>query len=304
MQREEYRGWANCYRLSNGIVDLVITSDVGPRIIRFGFVGEDNEFKEYPDMVGKIGGDEWRIYGGHRLWHAPENQPRTYSPDNSPVAVEDHGGFVRTVQPVESSTGIAKEMDIHLHPTEARVRVVHRLRNTGVWPIELAPWALSVMATGGKSIIPLPARGSHPQNLLPGNSLTLWTFTDMTDDRWTWGQKYLMLRQDPNNSRPQKVGASVPDGWAAYARNDHLFVTRFEVKADANYPDLGAMVETFTNSDMLEVETLGPLVRLKPGESVEHVETWHLFRGVPLPNNDVDVERDVLPHVRTAQSDG
>ena len=49
---------------------MIATTDVGPRIIRFGFVGEENEFKEYEDTTGQVGGDEWRIYGGHRLWHA------------------------------------------------------------------------------------------------------------------------------------------------------------------------------------------------------------------------------------------
>ena len=29
---------------------------------------------------GKTGGSEWHIYGGHRLWHAPEVMPRTYYP--------------------------------------------------------------------------------------------------------------------------------------------------------------------------------------------------------------------------------
>ena len=46
VQKTDYRGWPNCCRLSNGLIDLIATTDVGPRIIRFGFVGEDNEFKE------------------------------------------------------------------------------------------------------------------------------------------------------------------------------------------------------------------------------------------------------------------
>ena len=59
-----------------------------------------------------------------------------------------------------------------------------------------APWALSVMDTGGTAIIPLPPRGSHEDNLLPANSMTFWAYTDMADPRWTWGEKYLLLRQD------------------------------------------------------------------------------------------------------------
>ena len=46
MEKIAYRGWPNCYRLANGIVDLIVTGDVGPRIIRFGFAGDVNELKE------------------------------------------------------------------------------------------------------------------------------------------------------------------------------------------------------------------------------------------------------------------
>jgi len=300
-EKTDYRGWPNCYRLSNGIVDLIVTTDVGPRIIRFGFLNEGNEFKEYEEMVGQIGGDEWRIYGGHRLWHAPENDPRTYFPDNTPVQIEEHESFVRLIQSTEPTTGIQKEIDLVLAPDAARVTVTHRLRNAGsLWDVELAPWALSVMAVGGKAIIPLPPRGTHPEHLLPTNTLTLWAFTDMTDPRWTWGSKYVLLRQDESVETPQKVGLMVPDGWAAYARNNHLFVKKFDYRAEARYPDLGSSVETFTNHEMLELETVAPVVRLKPGDSVEHVEHWFLFRDVPAPENDADVDRDILPKVQAA----
>ncbi|HSB78388.1 MAG TPA: hypothetical protein VLM91_06355 [Candidatus Methylomirabilis sp.] len=40
-----YRGWPNCYQVSNGLVELVVTTDVGPRLIRFGFSGENGLFE-------------------------------------------------------------------------------------------------------------------------------------------------------------------------------------------------------------------------------------------------------------------
>jgi hypothetical protein len=295
MQKIEYGGWPNCYRLSNGIVDLVITGDVGPRIIRFGFENGPNEFKEFADMIGKTGGDEWRIFGGHRLWHAPEADPRTYYPDNAPVKIEEHGEFIRTVQETESTTRLQKEMDIYLLPDAAQVKIVHRLYNRHEWAAEFAPWSLSVMAPGGVCIAPLPPRGTHPENLLPGNTLTLWTFTDMTDARWTWGREYILLRQDENNATPQKVGLLNTVGWAGYANHGNLFVKRFDFNPQATYADLGCNFETFTNEEMLEVETLGPLSRVQPGECVEHTETWQLFPAVAAPHSDADVKAHILP---------
>jgi hypothetical protein len=156
------------------------------------------------------------------------------------------------------------------------------------------------MAPGGTAIIPLPPRRTHPEALQPVNTLTLWAYTDMSDPRWTWGRKYILVRHDAAATSPQKAGAWVPDGWAAYARHGHLFVKTFERVPGAVYPDLGCSTEVFTNAQMLELETLGPLVRLQPDAAVEHVEHWHLFRDVRAPASDVDVEQQILPHVRDA----
>ncbi len=296
-EKVSFKGWSNCARLSNKQIELIVTGDVGPRVIRLGFIGKGNLFAEYADMLGKTGGDEWRIYGGHRLWHAPEHPLRTYFPDNNPVTFEDHGSFLRVKQPVEPTTNIEKQIDLTLDADKAHVRVVHRLVNHGAWDVTLSIWALSVMAPGGVCVLPQPPRGSHPQDLLPANSLTLWPYTSMSDPRWTWGEKYILLRQDAKAARPQKIGASVPDGWAAYALNGDLFVNRFKYVAGAAYPDLGSCFETFTNADMLEVETLSPILTLAPGASAEHVEDWYLFDGVTAPSNDASIERDVLPRI-------
>src|ERR1035437_3883109 len=37
LERISYRGWNHAYRLSNGVVELVVTADVGPRILFYAF---------------------------------------------------------------------------------------------------------------------------------------------------------------------------------------------------------------------------------------------------------------------------
>lgn len=293
-----YRGWQNCYRLSNHQVDLIVTADVGPRIIRFGFVGQPNQFKEFEGEVGKTGGDEWRSYGGHRLWHAPEAMPRSYAPDNYPVEIKIVDAGLHAIQPVEAQTGIQKEMEIFLDEDAAHVMVLHRLRNLGVWSVELAAWCLTVMEPGGTAIMPLPPRGSHPENLLPTSILALWAYTDLTDPRLTWGRQHLLVRQDSHTPEPLKIGASVPDGWVAYARVGQLFVKKFEYQPEAIYPDMGCSFEVFTNHEMLEIETLSPLVYLDPGDELEYYEDWYLLNDVKTPKNDVEVIDSVLPRIK------
>jgi hypothetical protein len=297
--RLPYGGWANNVQLSNGLIELVATLDVGPRLIRFGFAGGPNVFKEFAGEMGGTGESEWKNRGGHRLWHAPEAKPRTYALDNFPVAVEELSELaIRLTPPVERENGIQAEIEVLMDPTEARVTVIHRLTNVGRWEIELAPWALTVMDAGGMSVVPLPPKQPHTDVLTPGFPLVLWPYTDMADTRFRWGTQYITFRQDAAKG-PGKFGLPLEAGWAAYRVHDTLFVKYFDYDPTAEYPDLGCNYETFSNEEMLEVESLGPLTLLEPGEAVEHVETWRLFNNVPAFGDDASIDKIVLPRVES-----
>ena len=51
---------------------------------------------------------------------------------------------------------------------------------------------------------------------------------------------------------------------------------RFEVDAEARYPDFGCNNEIYAEGDFLEIESLGPLGLLAPEATVEHTERWFL----------------------------
>jgi len=304
MEKISYGGWPNCIKLSNGQIELIATTDVGPRIMRFGYIGGQNLLNEYKDQVGKTGGDEWRIYGGHRLWHAPEHIVRTYSLDNSPIKHEWDGRTLTLIQDVEPETGIVKEIEVTLEEKSNCVRVLHRLINKNMWEVEAACWAMSVMAQGGRLILPQEPYRSHPEYLLPARPLVLWHYTDMKDPRWIWGKKYIQLRQVPDATTKQKVGLLNTLGWGAYYLNGELFVKHYPYVAGATYPDMGCNTETFTNDEMLEFETLGPLVKIPAdGGKIEHVEDWFLFK-VKVGEDESEIDKKVLPLVKKATKAG
>ncbi len=294
MQKVAYRGWQNAYRLANDRIEVVATLDVGPRIIHLSVPGGENLFGVMPEQAGLIGGDEWRLYGGHRFWHSPEAKPRSYFPDNAPVEAVIDGDTLRLIPPVETTTGIQKEIDLTLIDGQPHVEVRHILENTGLWPVELAPWALSVMSLDGMGIIPQPT-WSTPDNLLPNRLLALWPYSDMRDPRIHWGSRYIMLRQDPAIDPPFKLGLSATDGWGAYYRHNQLFVKCFQYEPDAMYPDGGCSAEMYVCGRFLELETVAPLTLLEPGETVEHVEHWFLYDGLAPVAGEGDVDRIVRP---------
>lgn len=296
IEKTAYQGWPNCYRISNGEVELIITSDIGPRIMRFGFIGGQNLFKEYEDQLGGTGESEWKLRGGHRIWAAPEDAKRTYALDNSPARIEITDGVLTATSDVEADSGLEKQIEIHLAPSGSSVKVVHRLKNTLPWPIELAPWALTMMTPGGMGITGHPPRGTHQEVLQPTHPLVMWAFTDLSDPRWKFTKKYLMLKQDPNNKEPQKIGHFNPDTWGAYVLGSEVFLKRYTAVTGSAYADFGCSFEIFSRNDILELETLGPLQKVEPGKSAEHIETWSLHRGVAIDEfTEAELDRELLP---------
>lgn len=281
VQVRPYGGWERCLHLSNGLIELVVPLAVGPRVIHFGAVGGPNQFFEFPEDLGRGDGEGWRPYGGHRLWYAPEHPVRTYYPDHDPVTFEATPGGALIVQAAERTTGLQKSLRFMLSPDRAEVTVLHYIANTGDQTWELAPWAMSVMAPGGEALLPHPGYIPHPEGLLPNRSVAVWPYTSMADPRITWGDRLTRIRQDATVAGPIKLGMTVPAGWVAYINREILFLKRFRHDPGAAYPDFGCSAEVFANERMLELETLGPLVRLRPGQIAEHVESW-LLRPMEL----------------------
>jgi hypothetical protein len=300
MEKVNYGGWPNCIKLTNGKIELVITTDVGPRVIRLGFVGGQNLFKEWKDQLGQTGGDKWRIYGGHRLWHAPEVMPRTYAPDNDPVQYDWDGKTLTLKQSAEPSTGIAKQIEIALDSNCNKVTVTHHLINKNCWDVEMALWCLTVMDVGGRAIFPQEPFQSHEVCLIPSRPLAMWYFTDMADPRWTWGTKYIQLRQDPKATTCQKIGFLNRQGWAAYSLKGQVFIKRYDLDSKAMYPDFGCNTETYTQNDMLEVETLGPLVKIAPDARTSHIERWFLFEG-EVGQDEASFDKNLMPFVKQTE---
>lgn len=279
----KHAGWEHNLQLINDKVELIVSLDVGPRILSYKTPTGENVLKNYPDQMGTVGETKWMIRGGHRFWIAPEDEILSYVPDNLPVTHDFNGhNSVRLTNSGVDPWNIKKEMTITLAESTSEVTIVHRAINESKKPIEIASWGLSVMAPGGLEIIPLPPLGEHPRDLLPNRLMVAWPYTDLTDERWRFGWRFITLRQTANGT-PTKLGLAHKEKWVAYLMRNALFVKTFDHVEGEAYPDSGCNFETFTNNEMLEIESLSPLRMLGPGESVQHTEHWYLLDVAAQP---------------------
>ena len=270
-----------CCVLENDSLRLLVTRSVGPRILSLGFLEGENLLADLPDFVTispRMG--PFHFYGGHRLWHAPEDLNRTYVPDDSPVDIVPVENGLRVTQQTEAETGIQKSLEIRFSDS-TEIVITHRLTNQGLWDVTCAPWAITQFKPSGVAILP---QAQHDTGLLPNRSLVLWPYTNMSDPNVQWGSSYILL--SANLSGPFKVGFSNPRGWLAYWLNGVLFVKRAHYEDGASYYDYGSSSECYCNSQFLELETLGPINTLSPGVAVTHVESWHLYRHMERPKDE------------------
>jgi hypothetical protein len=283
MEIVPFLGWNRCARLVCNDVEMIVTLEVGPRILRYGFIDGPNLFHVLEDDAGKTGGDEYRFYGGHRLWIAPEDPPRTMQPDNEPVeyTVEENT-HIFTGQP--DTFHMQKQLRITVDEAIGRFVLEHQVHNRSPYEVELAAWS-PTQCTSGTVLFPQAPFQPHTERLLPTRPLAMWGYTKIGDPRWTWGDKVVRLRQDSAMS-PQKVGTLVEQGYAACALHDSVFLKRFPFEPGADYPDFNSNFETFTNESMIEIESLGPLTLVEPGDYASHTETWYLIRNQTPPEGD------------------
>ncbi|MDW7658783.1 MAG: hypothetical protein SCM11_16565 [Bacillota bacterium] len=280
-------GWRTAWKLSNDLIELVVPEDVGPRVIHLGCPGGSNLFAKLPDFQGPGAEEAWRIYGGHRLWHSPEDALRTYYPDNRLVHVEPTAAGLIVQQETESTTQLQKSLEIVLNAQS--VTVIHRIRNNSLWPLRYAAWAISAMAPGGTAFTRLRTKKSDTP-YLSDLGVNIWPHTSMADSRALWGDQYFMLRQDTNVHQPFKVGLANDVHWVAYQNGSSLFIKSFDKDPVAMYPDNNSSIALYTCDQFSEIETLSPLREVNPGETVTHSERWHLL-SVDQPLTDLDENR-------------
>ncbi len=263
-------------RLISGYVELDFLATAGPRIVGLRFRGSPNLLADVADIkLSTLYGD-YRYLGGHRLWYAPEAMPRSYIPDDEGLVVTELPDGLILDGRVEAGTGIQKRLQICLDPDLPRLTLTHTLTNRGLWDIELAPWAITMFRLGGTAVLPCRVDEVDPHALLPDRRLSLWPYSDMNDPRLSLHNDFIAIR--PREDLPPfKIGTFNPRGWTAYWLENILFRKVYAVQLGSPHPDNGANAEIYCDGHFIELESLGPLGRLAPGNSVAHEETWELY---------------------------
>jgi hypothetical protein len=295
---DDFKGLGKALCIANNELETVVTLDIGPRIMHFSKPGRTNILEDEATLSEILpDGSKWSIYGGHRVWHSPEAFPRSYMTDSHPLEkyelLEDG---ICMYQKEEPWVHVQKVIELHLFCDS--LKIINKLVNKGAWPIEVAVWSLTVGSRKGREVCPVVQRNT---GLLPNTLYVSWPYSRLNDERVYWGQKYIVVDNDPDNQTAFKFGYPNEYGWAAYFNHDLCFIKKFTHDRDGRYPDLGCSWETYTSYWGVELESLSPLSTLKAGETAVHVDEWFLFDNVKKPDvNEEEIEAILEPIAKVA----
>jgi hypothetical protein len=160
LEKTTYKGW-NVYRLSNGIINLIVAPDIGGRAIQLQ-LGDQEFFFNNPAFAGKVlppGQNNvkagWANYGGDKVWPAPEGWMNDNEWPSIPYYILDGSKFksevvietpsevaVRVTSPPDPRTGVQFVRTYHVYAGTTRIKVDQMMRNISRRQIRWGIWHL------------------------------------------------------------------------------------------------------------------------------------------------------------------
>lgn len=283
IKETEFENYGKCVQLTNGIISVIVTIALGPRIVSFGFSDGENVLfndlgREYFRSEDPASGknSNFYFYGGHRL---TIGQPRTgplFYPDNSPVVYTLLPDGVSFLSPKQKNTEIQTGFEIVMGEDASDVMIVHTAKNCSK---EVQTFGLrsSTQFNGGGTVL-LPQNSDQDELDQPTRTLVLWPKTDIRDRRIFLGNRFFTFAHDMQEERPLRVGINDVFGWAAYVGPKYTVMKRYVHNPQTSYPDFGCSLEVGFQKNYAEITSLSPIFRVEPGEGIKHVENLSLSR--------------------------
>lgn len=273
---KETSQWGRVLWMTHGDTEVAVALDFGIRVVHLSAIGCENLFYVQPaDCSDGFTAGDWRLYGGHRLWLAPESWD-SYCPDNSPISYAVKEDSVLFEQELDSLLNVYKSLSIAFL-NDGSISVTQMIRNASQDALDGAVWSVNTLDAGGTAEIMFAC--SHVGGFQPQRTISLWSDTNLGDPRLQFSKDRLiaahMLSKDY-----LKIGLYSNPGKAIFRNKGQCFELSFGADPDVDYPDGGCNFELFMCEQFMELESLGPKTRILPGESAVHTECWRVSKCI------------------------
>jgi hypothetical protein len=287
-----YYGYDDCILLENDQARVVLCPAAGGRVLEYSRDGKNALYlppgeEGWTYAPGKSGGGmnagrfdigpELTIAAHPSLWKGPWNGEITGALS------------ARLTSKLDQPTGVRLVRDFELDPKTSRLECRQTIENVSNETVEYCHWSRTFALGGGICVIPTSQISRFPNHYVMYEEGALINARPV-DDKIRARDGFLEVLGAP---RKPKLGFDSREGWMAYAMpNDFMFVKAFRVYPDRVYNEVAGLTVSvwYPEGPMCELEPIGPMERLKPGESAAFTETWLLLpQKFPAPGQALDL---------------
>lgn len=288
--RVSFFGYDDCIELRNETTRVVLGHQAGGRVLAYELNGVNAIYLK-PGQEGWVwdGKNRTDLSGG-RCDIGPEKLiPKRDALWLGPWEAEVVGpGKARMTSVEDAATGVRLVRDFELDATSSRLTFTQTMHNVSDGVTRWCHWSRTFSTGHGIAVVPIDERTKFPDGYVmygPGSVMDY----KPDDPNIVWDGDCLVVRDTP--LRP-KLGMDSMVGWFAYLTTDDLlFVKQYPTYPDRVYNEMAALTISIWYKDqtVCELEPIGPMEELQPGESASFTETWTLLPHVFPKDRRADV---------------
>lgn len=288
-----YRGYTDCYQISNDSVKLIVVAQAGGRVFNFS-LNDRNIISEDEALNGKTIVDfnikTFEPDGGRfdiRGSTSPGKQRDTLW--IGPYTTEITSKYsMKMTSLVDKNMGIDICREFILDSTSSHLRIRQTMTNHSNKETNLYFWGRIFCQIGGKIVIPLNPNSRYSSK---------WGYVDngvlvsanVTDSLVEALDTILTFRASKNGVK-RRYGADPNRGWILYGLNEQILLMKYKVDLTKTYlTEYGESLILYTDgATKVELEPISPAEKLSAGQSYTFEEDWWLFNYPPAKTKDFD----------------
>ncbi len=295
--------WDTIYVVKNDLITIAALPKVGGRIMQYD-LGSHPSIYIHSENKGKVPSDGNMVIGGFRTLPSPQSDFTWPSPpklDCKPYTCvvrskNADSAVIYMESQIEDSNdekyrthkGLQFKRLITTYKASTRVKVELIMLNKGNSTMKHGIWDITQSSCENNGSVDKKNFWAYFQrnpssNLGNGKGYVQYMHEGTDNSQWRpdaapggiMGVQYMQ--------KTGKIGADCSAGWISFVDqlDGYAYIKTFTYEKGKEYPDSGASVQVYTynNMPMVEVEVLGPLTTLNPGDSVIMVENWYASRA-------------------------
>lgn len=273
-------GYTNCIELANATTRVVLEPNLGGRVLHYQLNGVE--------VLYQNASHDGRVYDpknttglhppGGRFDVGPERAvPRHPTLFFGRWTAEITGDrAARMTSQDDKATGLRLVRDFRLDAEGSHLVCTQTMINVSREKVRTCYWSRTFADDGGITFVPINPQSRYPARYALYTTGDAINFNPMPEPMIRVRDGILEVVGQPTFN---KVAIDASEGWLAHVGHAGvLFVKKFPVDLSRPYMELAAnSVALFYRPAMIELEPIGPMEDLAPGQSASFTEDWWLY---------------------------